>query len=100
MFLGFRNKPINCNDNLIKWIDHCKEDDIFNKFQIEDWNKIIYGISSNNEWIDFLNKHSNIIKCFSLYHIAENHLIGFAFILLENEKKKDLLNTRWRMCKK
>ena len=76
-----------CNDNIIVWRKYSKEDDIFNKFSIDEWNKIISGFSSSDEWDYFLKRYKNVMKCFSLYNKKNNNLIGFAFISLEDFKR-------------
>lgn len=76
-----------CDDNIIEWRRHCKEDNIFNKFQTNEWDKIISGFSSNEEWNHFLIKYKGIINCFSLYHTSNNRLIGFAFIIPEDYRR-------------
>lgn len=76
-----------CDDSIIEWRKYSKEDNIFNKFHREEWNKIISGFSSNDEWNDFLLIYKNNIECFSLYNRKDNNLIGFAFISLEDFKR-------------
>lgn len=70
----------------VEWRIYTKGNNVFNKFSSNDWNTIISGFSSNDEWEEFLIKYKDIISCFVLYKINSNEMIGFSLIILEDSK--------------
>lgn len=73
-------------DDYVEWRIYTKGDNIFSKFSLDDWNTIISGFSSNDEWEDFLMKYKDIISCLVLYKINSYEMIAFSLIILENSK--------------
>lgn len=74
-------------DDCVEWRMYKNGDNVFDRFSLDDWNAIISGFSSNDEWDEFLIKYKDIISCFVLYKIKTNEMIAFSFIILENSKK-------------
>ncbi len=70
-------------DSVIKWEEYNNEE-LFKNFSFDDWNLIVAGVETSEEWSDFLNTYRNWVKCYVLRTCLDGKVLGFVY--LYNEK--------------
>lgn len=71
-------------DRFVKWEPYTKAEMLCNRFSLEQWEQIAGDIHSDIEWADFVENHSNSVKCWVLKNRATN--LPIAFVYLFNEE--------------
>ena len=74
-------------DSIIKW-ELFNNEDIINKFPLDEWNLIVTDIYSQKEWQEFIYEYSNLVCCFIMRTCYDNKEIAFAYLYNEDGKFK------------
>lgn len=73
-------------DTIIEWNVYKKDKAICSRFALNEWNKIVSDIYSDDEWNSYLLKCEGYVQCYILCKCKENKPVAFSFIMQEDDK--------------
>mgnify|MGYP005906335943 CR=1 FL=1 len=68
-------------DNVVEWFNYTIGDIVYNKFCLQNWNRILRDVGSDKGFANFLK--DNLIECYILRECKDNNTVGFIFLLPE-----------------
>ena len=77
-----RSLPFEITDGTIKWKIYSGEN-ILDRFSVNDWKQIASDILSHDEWVEFVAKYPEIVRCYVLEECSTSSDIAFVYLYRE-----------------
>ena len=90
-----RNLLLELTDGTIKWKIYSGEN-ILDRFSVNDWKQIASDISSHDEWVEFIAKYLEIVKCYVLEECATSSEIAFVYLYREDSNSVSIHGGGWK----
>lgn len=74
-------------DSIVKW-ELYKNEDVFNKFPLEEWNLMVTDVYSEKEWQKLVSKYRDWVRCYIMRTCNDNKEIAFAYLYNEDGQFK------------
>ena len=72
-----------CYNQLLRW-DLYDGESLCNRFDIQEWNKMVSDIYSDAEWKKFLTEYNAVVKCYILRTNYDDKEIAFVYLYNES----------------